>query len=990
MADFGQSLLNALDGVCYLTDLEGRVVAVGEPGWTQALQPHGSNAWSGDRVIGRSLFEAMHGAEVPGAYRAIHARVATGERPHVAFEMRCDAPDVRRLLRMSISAVREPGRPPAVLYHSQVLSAVARPWMSLFEPERIVEMVRRDAGLPIVRICSICHLVAQSGEDRPAWVTAEAYYQSGGEADVRVSHGLCPDCTHLLAGRGTPPARAEPARGAASAPAADGGGARLSPVISERALLNQPHAEQLATFFDVSLDLLCIRDMAGQIVKVSPAWESCLGYRRGELEGLAMISLIHPDDVASTRAKMAAVDGAGDFADNFINRYRHKDGSYRHIEWRARRIGAFVYGVGRDISARVEAENQQQILGESLAAERGRLRLAQSVAKIGTWEIDPVTHEVTCSDEMFRILGMTPTAGETSRASLMDVVHPDDRQSVEEAFVRSIGSTEPCSVRHRVRLPGRRIKYIEERWQWLPDGRRGVGTCQDITERHEEMTKGRAKLESVLAATRAILENSHDIVCTVSREGRILQINPRAEEILGYRPEELVGAEFLSIIHPDRRASAAERADEIFRGSRARSLPSQCLTRSGAAIPVMWSANWSRPLGMFFAVARDMREQLSAEDRLRQAQKMEAVGRLTGGVAHDFNNLLTVIMGSAEAVAEASPDRPEVVAQARLALDAADRGPELVARLLAFSRNQPLVPQPLDCNEILNGVREMVRRTFTEDIDVVFEKGPEGLRCLADRTQLTTALLNLCLNARDAMPNGGRLVLRAAYAPGKGVPRKAGASPPNPFVVLTVEDNGSGMSEETREHATEPFFTTKGVGDGSGLGLSMVYGFASQSGGSLQIESALGVGTRVDLCLPATDARVLPEPASDDLPTSLVEARILVVEDDDLIRAQVERQLRVLGHRVTVAANGVEALELLLGNREFDLLMTDVVMPAGMNGRELAERARALAPHMRILLTSGHDEDAFRRGSGGHGGDDFLSKPYRRKDLEVKISRLLA
>jgi CheY-like chemotaxis protein len=249
--------------------------------------------------------------------------------------------------------------------------------------------------------------------------------------------------------------------------------------------------------------------------------------------------------------------------------------------------------------------------------------------------------------------------------------------------------------------------------------------------------------------------------------------------------------------------------------------------------------------------------------------------------------------------------------------------------------------------------------------------------------------LNLCINARDAMPNGGKLTIHAARRPGE--PDLGGASdePGEAYAVLTVEDTGQGMSEETRERAAEPFFTTKMAGEGSGLGLSMVYGFVNQSGGRLEINSELGSGSRISIYLPESQQDVAQARRSDDVLAPSASARILLVEDDAMVRSQVERQLRALGHHVTVAPDGVEALRLITGSPEFDLVMTDVVMPNGVNGRELAERARALIPDLRVLLTSGHSEDAIGRRGGERRGDAFLPKPYRRAELERKIALLL-
>ena len=367
-----------------------------------------------------------------------------------------------------------------------------------------------------------------------------------------------------------------------------------------------------------------------------------------------------------------------------------------------------------------------------------------------------------------------------------------------------------------------------------------------------------------------------------------------------------------------------------------------------------------------------MREREAAEEKLRQAQKMEAIGRLTGGIAHDFNNLLTVVIGSAEALVDALPDRPELEEMARLALDAAERGAELVSRLLSFARTQPLTPQPIDCGRFLDEMLPILQRTLSGRIAVAVEVADDDLRCLADPTQLTAAVLNLCINARDAMPDGGRLTLKVT----QDVAREADR------IVLSVTDDGDGMSPLTLARALEPFFTTKPVGQGSGLGLSMVHGFVAQSGGRMDIESEAGRGTTVRLSLPQAPiekpaAAPATTPANDmDLPR-----HVLLVEDDDLLRDQVQRQLVGLGCRVTAQRNAHDALRRLDAEADIDLLMTDIVMPGGMNGRQLGDHARLLHPRLRILFTSGHTDEATVHGlcRGGHA--NFLAKPYRRGDL---------
>jgi signal transduction histidine kinase len=366
---------------------------------------------------------------------------------------------------------------------------------------------------------------------------------------------------------------------------------------------------------------------------------------------------------------------------------------------------------------------------------------------------------------------------------------------------------------------------------------------------------------------------------------------------------------------------------------------------------------------------------LAAEAKLRQAQKMEAIGRLTGGIAHDFNNLLTVVIGAAEALADQLADRPDLEPVARMALEAADRGAELVSQLMSVSRTQSLAPQTVNCGRFLEALTPILTRTLPKDIEIAVQAGSDELCCRADLTQLTSAMLNLCINARDAMPDGGRLALSVS----------GGADE----VGLTVSDNGEGMSPQVLARALEPFYTTKPEGKGSGLGLAMVYGFAEQSGGRLEIDSAPGQGTRIRLSLPRVQPCAeadRPAPPATALAPGL---KVLLVDDDERVRVQVGRQLAALGCEVRACACGHEALDALAAGDPVDLMMTDIHMPGGLNGRQLADHARLLDPSLRILFTSGHTEDPVLRTVGHDPNAAFLPKPYRRAELARKLAELV-
>jgi signal transduction histidine kinase/CheY-like chemotaxis protein len=377
--------------------------------------------------------------------------------------------------------------------------------------------------------------------------------------------------------------------------------------------------------------------------------------------------------------------------------------------------------------------------------------------------------------------------------------------------------------------------------------------------------------------------------------------------------------------------------------------------------------------------------------KLTQSQKMEAMGQLTGGVAHDFNNLLTVILGNAEHLAERLAADKELRGIAESIATAAERGSDLTRSLLAFARKQPLMPKNIDIGRKVVGMEPLLRRTLGEAIECEFQIGPDLWQASVDPGQLTSALLNLVLNARDAMPSGGKLTVEVRNTPfGEADLDVSGEARPGDYVMVAVTDTGSGMTAEVVRRAFEPFFTTKEVGKGTGLGLSMVYGFARQSGGTMQIRSEPGQGTAIRLFFPriaAPRAGAAPVVIRRQAPTG--SETILAVEDDDMVRSFVEGELRALGYRVIVARSAPAALDILRGPETIHLLFTDVVMPGGMFGTELAREAARLRPGLKILLTSGHAEHPVNATDGSGRAVQILSKPYRRLDLASMLRSVL-
>ncbi|MFN3614209.1 MAG: PAS domain-containing protein, partial [Rubrimonas sp.] len=389
----------------------------------------------------------------------------------------------------------------------------------------------------------------------------------------------------------------------------------------------------------------------------------------------------------------------------------------------------------------------------------------------------------------------------------------------------------------------------------------------------------------------------------------------------------------------------------------------------------------------------DVTRERSLEQQLRQVQRMEAVGRLTGGVAHDFNNLLTVVLGNAELLEERLAHDEVAGPMARIVREAAERGARLVAQLLAFARRQPLDPRPTDVAAVLEGMREMLTSSLGREVELTIAVERDAPPALVDPGQLESALLNLALNARDAMPSGGRLAVTVRRLEigqnGAGAPEAAaGTDPlaPGVYAAVVVRDEGVGMDPSVRARAFEPFFTTKEPGGGSGLGLSMVHGFALQSAGGAWIESVQGEGTAVTLALPAASAAPQADMPGRPKVASGGET-VLMVEDDPMVREHVAAQLTSLGYRIVVARDGREALTLLTERPDVELLFTDIVMPGGMNGRSLAELARALRPDLPILFTTGFEATAAE--GGAMQAVRVLRKPYLRHNLASALREAL-
>jgi len=522
-----------------------------------------------------------------------------------------------------------------------------------------------------------------------------------------------------------------------------------------------------------------------------------------------------------------------------------------------------------------------------------------------------------------------------------------------------------------------------------------VGIIHDLTERH----RSEEALRESAARIQAVLDTAIDGIILIDASGTVSMFNPACERLFGYAAAEVVGQNVKMLMPPPYREEHDGYLDNYARtGERkiigiGREVVGQ--RKDGTTFPMDLSvgevAHGGAPI--FVGIIHDLSDRKQAEEQLVQAQKMEAVGQLSGGIAHDFNNLLTAIIGSAEFLSDGLKARPDLQKFAEVIITSGERGAELTRRLLAFSRRQVLEPVEIDCNRLVGGIVDMLRRMLRENIEIQASFHDDTWQAYADAAQMESALLNLALNAQDAMPEGGRITITTANLTLNEQYRDLHPEVRSgDYVMVAVTDTGHGMPPEVVERAFEPFFTTKEVGRGSGLGLSMVYGFVKQSEGHVSLYSEPSLGTTVRLYLPAilTDkgAFAATSPGDDgNLPTGT--ETVLVAEDDPLVRSYAVSCLESLGYSAVAAATGREALAHLVQGLKPDLLFTDIVMPGGMNGWQLAVQAQRLHPDLKLIFASGYALDTLSTGGHLPTGAVFLNKPYRKAVLAQRLRETL-
>ena len=742
--------------------------------------------------------------------------------------------------------------------------------------------------------------------------------------------------------------------------------------------------ELLDTFFEQPIGLKLIAAFDGVIHRANKSLEDLLGYDRERLVGVNFLDLVHPDDTAATIAEMGKLaQGANTFY--FENRYRQKSGEFRLLAWSASASTAnqMIFAEATDITERRRVE-------EALRKSEAEFRLLAEAMPQIVWITRPDGWNTYFSPQWAAYTGQT--LEDSHGHGWNTPFHPDDRQRAWDAWQHATTAGVTYSLECRLRRADGAYRWWLIRGVPVHDASGEIlkwfGTCTDIDDlKMAEESHARLALA---------VEQADETIVITDTTGEILYANPAFEKTTGYTRAEVIGQNPRIIKSGEqddafyRQMWDALQRGEAWHGHFRNKRKDGTLYEEDATISPIRNA--SGTVVNYVAVKRDVTHERQLEAQYRQAQKMEGVGQLASGIAHDFNNLLTVINGMAELALEQVAQDDPVRADMQEIVRAGQRAAALTRQLLAFSRQQILAPRLLDINTVVTDLASLLRRLLGEDIDLVVVPTPGVAHVHADAGQLEQVITNLAVNARDAMPRGGRLTIEArtitidetqARLHGEAVVA------PGPYVQLAVSDSGTGMDEATRARIFEPFFTTKGPGKGTGLGLATVWGIVTQSHGFVSVDTEVGRGTSFQIFLPqAVEATALDAAAPTLAPRSGAET-ILIAEDNAGLRMMATRFLERAGYTVLGAATGEEALKLLAQHEApVHLLLSDVVMP-GMSGRVLAEEVAQTRHGMKMLYMSGYTSDTVLR----HGVLDatvpFLNKPFTAASLLGKVREVL-
>jgi PAS domain S-box-containing protein len=720
-------------------------------------------------------------------------------------------------------------------------------------------------------------------------------------------------------------------------------------------------------------------DHVGTVRYANPAAGKMLGYEAEQLIGLDYRVLINDklegDAVRRVRYTTDIMRGVGALL-------RRKDGQYRPVQYKIMPVTEQGVTIGtvlvfRDVTDRVRLDNL--------------LKDMQATAKIGAWEYDIDSKKVHWTEALYAIHEL-PLNHPLNERDHFGMLHPEDQVKLRAAVQKATESGAASDMQARLTNAAGKQLYVRIIVQAERREGRTVrlhGTMQDVTDL--------VMAERQLRETRDFFELTLNAVPTpvtfVDAKMQVTYANKALEEWLGGPLDQIIGHHLREVVSQEALIALGPHIAAAMRGETV--LATQSGIRNGRSREwqnhIVPQIGPNREVMGFFSILYDLTEIKRLESRLLQAQKMEAIGQLTGGIAHDFNNLLGVVIGNLQLIERSVAETPGLARKVHTAMRAAARGADLTKRLLAFARRQVLDPTVVDLNRQLAGLTDLMQRSLGDSIEVRMVQSHDLWRTRVDASQFENAILNLAINARDAMTQGGRLTVRT-----QNVTLDSMFSADHPqiepgdFVSISVSDTGCGIESEVLKRVFEPFFTTKESGRGSGLGLAMVHGFAEQAGGLATIESKVGRGTTVQILLPRSwEAQEEREDTIVSKAAPGGNETILVVEDDADLRETVVTALSQLGYRALAAPNAAAALRILASSEEIDLLFTDVMMPGGMLGPALAKRAREMRPDLEVLFTTGYADTTVLASTAGLSSSEVINKPYRNEDLAMRIRYVL-
>jgi two-component system cell cycle sensor histidine kinase/response regulator CckA len=737
-------------------------------------------------------------------------------------------------------------------------------------------------------------------------------------------------------------------------------------------------------FFDLSQDLLSILGPDGQFVRVNSSFERELGWSREALAGRPFISLIHDNDAAATAAHLRNL--RTDAPRPFDTLIRDAAGGYRRARWSGSKPDAETFLVGR------LADEARKSSGPAHLAAQVLGELASHISDF-LWVRDAKTGTLLYLNDVWeRITGQRVNVGDHYK-EFFKSTHPGD---IDTARIHSDEAARAGGYDQIVRAIDTHGAIRWMRVRTFPvrdtsgDVYRIVGIAEDVTElKHAEEALRRSEQRF-----RSLIEHSSDLILLVDASRRFSYLSPSFESALGYRVDDWLDRSGRDLVWPDDAPIADALHDQIL-GSPGVPMPWQVRVRHADGTS-RWlegtSANHlaDPAIAAVIVNCRDVTERKRMEAQFIQAQKMESIGRLAGGVAHDFNNLLTAIKGNIS-LALLDMQTVDPLYEYLTSVDeAADSAASLTRQLLTFSRKQIISPKVINLNQVLTHVHKLLARLIGEDIALEMFAAADLAQVRLDRSQAEQVLINLAVNARDAMPNGGRLTIETANIDlDQEYARRHPYVQPGAYVMLAVSDTGMGMRDEVRAHLFEPFFTTKESGSGTGLGLSMVYGAVKQNGGHIEVYSEAGHGATFKIFLPAVDLPPDAAVESTSEPRPRGNETIVLVEDEEHVRSIASLMLRRQGYTVHAYSDGLAAIsgvESMAGR--LDLVITDVVMPR-MNGQVLTQRLQQLRPSIRVLFTSGYTANVIVQHGVLKEGVEFLAKPYSLERLARRVREVL-